>query len=302
MNFLFLLSIVSTFLSAQTKVEEYPEWFLTPQAGEYIGISLPVKNAAPAQEQAVMTALMSYFAQRDIEGHYLDESVTLSDGNKERSTIKESFTLLLPLPAYRIVKNARNKYGETFVSISITAGQTTDTLLLDKIEMNEENDGLDFFSTNMLFKLCIDATSQDASFLLLQYTMEKRGETQPTVNIEAEILSKGTATEKCRIDEHIAYLYQPTHRFEEIYLSSSTENNVYIVDNVVNGGNLKYSLGAAYINALINLLSYNWDETEEGTRITSSESDWTSETVKSKRKASLLKSIVLLETNELILK
>jgi hypothetical protein len=119
---IFALLYVSC-ICGQSKVDEAPDWFFTPPAGEYVGVSLPLDDQTLAQQQALRIALLSYLLQNDFEGELQDMVRTLGISNSANSSVETSnqvrkMSLCFP-NTYKVVKTSQNRYGEIFVAIKV---------------------------------------------------------------------------------------------------------------------------------------------------------------------------------------
>ncbi len=102
-----IIAIVAACISAETIAQNLspagnvPEWFLSPAEGEYVGVSLPIKDGEARTSSAVMSALMSYFVQNTSRVQHTD--VTTSSMNV----------------SYTITRSYFNSNSEYFISVQI---------------------------------------------------------------------------------------------------------------------------------------------------------------------------------------
>ena len=253
---LLLLALFSAAtLHAQEKsVGDVPEWFFRPAIGEYVGVSFPLEDSVLAKKQALYTAFLSYYAQQDIEGE-LKKSVMSFKNSDSCGLVMEDFLLLsLPSLNYNIIKTARNKYGEVFVLIKIIS-KSNSKLDVDYSYHSRSISNMDNLSDfnlsfQILFKLRDNTDFQING--ISTGNLEQKG----TDNDFSEILTNNMTT------ENIDYKNISMENFESSYGRSEDSIDYYYKDKIqVNmdelsvSYSLKNSLGAAYLEALFNLLT-----------------------------------------------
>jgi hypothetical protein len=248
----FILSLfVCGIAAAQIQqVAEAPKWFFQPPAGEYVGVSLPLKDQDLAKKQAVYTALLSYMAQHDIEGKLsTNRSVKGLVINEEgitrtRDQTNEAGFLRLSLPgSYEITKTSKNKYGEVFVAISILpSNKLIETLFKSSVEYDTESTD----NTNRYNYSCVSsfALLDSANFSLTATVDERFTDDIEDIKIDVnvtDIISRSDET--CKLTGVSSYRYSPTAKFKKNTLSPVSSQTV------------RQSLGAAYLRVLLQLLS-----------------------------------------------
>jgi hypothetical protein len=245
-------------LSAQIQqVDEVPEWFLHPPAGEYVGVSLPLKNRDLAEKQAVYTALLSYMAQHDVEGKLQTTEYAYGKTN-EKTHSRQDHELLLPLPInYKIIKASKNKYGEVFVAVNILPSNKVIKVAFEK-EYKYKSD----FTHSSQFVL-----DDSANFNIMANIFKKSGSNSSNeeVEITMRVLDKTSGSnEQCVIDEASRYRYNATVKLTSEYRALSAHT-------------VRQSLGVGYLMALLQLLSAKeyWCCIVENGTLTENETDGT---------------------------
>jgi len=239
------------------KVKEIPNWFLKPAQNEYVGVSLPFKDEALAMQQAINSALLSYMVQHNIYGTLENSIEMLStvDGAKNTYStyLKELYDLKISQPSlnYQITKAATNDNGDFFVSLKILplCGDSKVNFSLSGLFKANTYSTTAFEIDEFIKYLFIDSTG----FSMLSDISIKYTENNQQGIIKTSILDFKTEKKEANLlNDNSNCCYQSTKKIKY------DSKKVYILSAYP----LKQSLGAAYLTALLKLMTdeRNWAE------------------------------------------
>lgn len=123
-----LLQIVLLFLlpSSDSGERQIPDWFLHPEPGEYVGVSLP---SFALERSALFSALLSYCAREEME--VLREESIVCRKDKDESLISRIGGLGLNhhIGILEVSRKFLNEYNELFVAVKIGKDDSTGFIL-----------------------------------------------------------------------------------------------------------------------------------------------------------------------------
>jgi len=240
---LMLLMTTAAFTQNLSKAEDAPSWFFNPSAGEYAGVSLPLKNAELARQQAIYAALLSYVAQNEVQIH--TTGIIAYYSNDENHIIKGRDECTFTLPdKYEVVKTAVNRYGEVFVSLKVAkaAGKGNIEVFarqyfsgVEEDELTEDINQLEFLIKDSLPNAALTfsgmAITQDEDTDIVMLLRQNT----PNSSVQEQFIPE------------IRYSYSPSSTTGMV---ARTNGETYILPSW-SSHSLHNSLGAAYVSALL---------------------------------------------------
>jgi hypothetical protein len=226
---------------ASTTGATLPDWFLSPQTGEYVGVSLPLKDASLAKQQAVYSALLSYMLQHDIEGQLKSAKEEYSNvtGIASFLTVQKLTSVTLALPDnYEITKTTTNRYGEVFVAIRVLSPVINSKIKMLSEGYDSSKEDENGYTASYTSEFALKGSSAFSVYVKL-YQQEDKAHTAGEVSVSIE---NNRVNEKTALDDRSNYQYQ----------STNTHSNA---KNTLGVCNTKQSLGMAYLTSLLQGLS-----------------------------------------------
>ncbi|GHS90450.1 hypothetical protein FACS1894201_11780 [Bacteroidia bacterium] len=222
-------------------VDEVPDWFLQPPKGEYVGVSLPFQNSAIARQQATYVALISYMLQHDIEWEF-----SRVDRVAE-STFRSASQIALSLPAqYELVKTAKNKHGEMFVSLKVlSAVQNPNTKVVVEIDISSV-DGVG----KRELKFVLSDKTPNVHMLIHIHDCDDGVDQE--LNGKAEMIVNSVDAIEETYNQTQSYVYRPTINLVNQHKTKEDLLNIIVEE----GGNiysLKNSIGNAYLMVMLDM-------------------------------------------------